>query len=846
MILKLRDHWKLLYRDLSVGTERALDILEAEDYIDAGSLPCDVHMPLIKAGVIKDPVAADYCYDSEWIERKSWWFRRDFTVSDADLSCRNARLVLESLDLFADIFINGRHIGTHESAHFPFTTELKDWLRKGENTLLVRLTAGPERIAKEDYDYLADHVCTEYELGRGDRGEKIRSSLRKPQYVYGWDWGPRIATIGIMKDARIEFLGDVAVTRVQPVTLETGKDAKLRFEIEFESLLPISTQEAEILLELKFEGATVLTKTTGILAVSGINYVDFDAIISNAKLWWPNGAGAQPLYTVEVTVKTAAHTHKADPVRFGIRTVALNLEKYSDNDRRFALRVNGVDIYSKGGDWIPADSLYARVTPEKYETLVREARDCNFNMLRVWGGGIYERDEFYDYCDEYGILLWHDFMFACAMFPDDKESFRNLVAKEIDYQTKRLRRHPCIGLWCGNNENQWLFEEYFGSDRTHLTSGGLHIYNEIIPAITRTNCPEIPYWRSSPYGGKLPNDNEVGDRHHWRECTMSDKMEDRISPESYDTVSSRFVSEYGYIGPCSEATISKYYDGKPVVRNDKIWNLHNNTFEKETVSEGIRKHYTNPDNLTLKDYLQYARLVQGLMYNYSLEAIRFYPRNDGSLFWMYNDTWGEVGWTIIDYYLDRKPSYYYVKRAFAPIKFVLRAPGDKKTVRVMGINDTPAEQTVEVEYGYAGFDGKYDTAKTSITLPAFSKGMVHEFAVPKADLTRGLVFVRGGSAHPAILRTGPFREYQKAESTVSVVSIDTVGKDYRVTLKSSGYSHAVSLGLPADIHLDDDYFDMLPGDTRILTVRDGVGRVEKSSVKPVYLVPGQDWQTGRS
>jgi beta-mannosidase len=226
------------------------------------------------------------------------------------------------------------------------------------------------------------------------------------------------------------------------------------------------------------------------------------------------------------------------------------------------------------------------------------------------------------------------------------------------------------------------------------------------------------------------------------------------------------------------------------------------------------------------------------MYGYSLEAIRFYPRNDGSLFWMYNDTWGEVGWTIIDYYLDRKPSFYYVKRAFAPVKFILRASEDRKTVRVMGVNDTPEDVRLELEYGYVSFEGKYETEKTPLTLGSFSKAIVREFAMPSGDLSRGLVFARGGNAPLAILRTGPFRNYQRVESSVSILNIETAGRDYKVTLKSSGYSHAVSLGLPGDVRLDDGYFDMLPGEIRTITIRDALGKVEQSALKAVYLLPG--------
>jgi beta-mannosidase len=316
-------------------------------------------------------------------------------------------------------------------------------------------------------------------------------------------------------------------------------------------------------------------------------------------------------------------------------------------------------------------------------------------------------------------------------------------------------------------------------------------------------------------------------------------MENRINPEAYDKVTSRFITEYGYIGPCSETTIKKYYGDNPVVHNDRIWNLHNNTFEKATVPEGIRKHYIDPEKLELKDYLQYARLVQGLMYSYSLEAIRFHQKNDGSLFWMYNDTWGEVGWTIIDYYLDRKPSYYYVKRAFAPVKYILRSSPDKKKVQVMGCNDTPLEKKSELEYGFVSFDGTYDTAQKTVCLPAFSKAIVFEFDMPKGDAKRGLVFVRGKDTPLAILRTGPFKNYNPAESEVTVTKVEVKGKDVSVTLRSSGFSHAVSLGLKAAIHLDDEYFDMLPGDVKTVIVKDMAGKLDKAAIKPVFLQPGE-------
>ncbi|MCL2811003.1 MAG: beta-mannosidase [Clostridia bacterium] len=830
----LNEGWRLLHRGLEVSNVSIDEILRADDFIHAGSLPCDVRMPLIRHGIIRDPVVADYCFESEWVEQKSWWFTKEFVIAPQDQHGRSIRLVLESLDLCADIFVNAQHVGSHQSCHYPFETEVSRCVREGKNTLTVRLTAGHEKVAPEQLRYIEDYICTESRDGRGDRGEKARAFLRKPQYVYGWDWAPRIATIGIMKNAFLVIQHNFAITQVHPVTLEAdaeSKRARMRFEVQFDNYKPISTSETTVLLDMRIGDEKVLSLQKEVLAVSGVNFVNFEAEIQNARLWWPSGAGEQPLYTVCVTLKTEDGEYTAEPVQTGIRTVSLNLDKCGEGSRRFAIEVNGIPIYCKGGNWIPADSIYARVTPEKYEALIREARDCNFNMLRVWGGGIYERDVFYDLCDQQGILVWQDLMFACSLYPDDQEWFLRECEREIHYQAKRLRHHPCLALWCGNNENQSIFERYFAGMETGAATGGLVIYNQLAPSILRDISPEIPYWRSSPYGGYWPNDNDVGDRHHWGDCTMNNDMEKRITPEEYDKTTSKFISEYGYIGPCSDKTIGKYYGDNQVIRGDRIWNLHNNTFEKETVPAGIRKHYAEPDALELCDYLQYARLVQGLMYAYSLESIRFYEHSSGSLFWMYNDAWGEVGWTIIDYYLDRKPSYYFVKRAFAPVKLILRPSADQKSVLVMGINDTPEKARLRMEYGYAGFDGAFDTARQEIVVEPFSKGIVAMFDMPKKDKRRGVVFARADGIPLAILRTGDFKDYALAQSAVTIENIQAKGSDYEVTVRSDGYSHAVSFGLDASIRLSDEYFDMLPGDTRTIVLYDAVSKVDKANIQ---------------
>jgi len=835
--LALNNNWMLRGEGLHWGPEMLPAVMCRENGWMSADLPCDVHMPLIENNIIVEPLEADNCYKCEWIEQKSWWFKKVFTADERLLEADIAELTLESLDAEADIFLNGFHLGHHRSAFYAFTKDVGNYLNKGENTLIVRVSSGLERVTEMDIAEINKTIGTEAGNGRMDRGDKRRAFIRKPQYVYGWDWGPRVATCGIMKNVHIGAYDKLAVRGVHVVTKSAAKDAELGFEIEVENLHPFSSMDANLKLEIFLKEEKVAEFEQEVFLRSGINYFNIDAVISDAKLWWPNGMGAQSLYDIRVSAASGQICGEFPVFKYGIRTLKLDLDKINANERLFAFEVNGVKAFCKGANWIPADSVYARVTDEKYDVLIREAKEANFTMLRVWGGGIYERDIFYEKCDEYGIMIWHDFMFACAMYPDNLEWFRNEVENEINYQTKRLRNHSSIVLWSGNNENTWGFDEWWNTDKKAPLYGGAICYNEIAPRIVQNNCPGIPYWNSSPYGGEHPNGNEAGDRHHWHDCTMNPDMEKRIMPEEYDKVKSKFVSEYGYIGPCRKSSIIKYHGGASLDKDGMIWQHHNNTFEKKTVPAGIAKHYAEPDKLDIDEYLLYAGLCQGLMYGYSLEALRFKENCWGSLFWMYDDCWGEVGWTVIDYYLMRKPSFYYVKRAFAAKSLILREKDG--LIKVMGVNDTAERVTFEAEYGYTTFDGKNKKcSKALIILEPYSRSIVLEFEKGWYDFTKGICYVMPVSGEsdvlPATLRACEFRKLCISEAIVKVSDFRQDGNNVEFTVSSDAYAHAVHFGLDEEIHLSDEYFDLLPGENRRVKVYGygATGRLNSEEIKP--------------
>ncbi|MBM7568529.1 beta-mannosidase [Paenibacillus sacheonensis] len=916
MRLQLNEDWRLTDEDLSCGPEEAYRVQRKTDgWLPVAALPCDIHMPLIEQGRIQDPVLADYCFAAEWTEKRSWWFAKGFLVTEDLLASDRLMLHMEALDAEADIWLNGIHLGHHRSAFYPFRRDVRAMLTEGNNELLVRVTSGLEHVSESDIAMTDGTLAEMKNDAVGYRGDQRRANVRKAQFVYGWDWGPRIATTGIVGGVWLEAERAVAIRAVSAVTVRvpsqadgtsdsahspgagsaggapdsahgagsgsaggapvsahgagsgsTGdapvsahgagsgsaggapvsahgagsgsagsgpaaaqaNTARIAFEVEAEQLHPFQTREAELSLRLlRPDGsgeAAVIREP--ICLRSGLNYLAYEADVPDAELWWPNGMGAQPLYTVEASISCGDEIVAYPPFQVGIRTVRINTDSVAatgdEPERQFTLEVNGVPVFCKGGNWIPADAIIARVSDEKYTALVDEAAEANFNMLRIWGGGIYERDIFYEACDARGILIWHDFMFSCGKYPDHLDWFKEEVSREIDYQTRRLRNHPAMALWCGNNENHWGFDEWWNNTRHPAFYGGAVVYNEIAPEWIRRNSPHIPYWNSSPYGGIHPNGNAMGDRHHWHDGTMNPEMARRITPEIYDEVQAKFVSEYGYIGPCRRSSIETYFDGAAIDTSSKVWRLHTNTFEADTVVAGIRKHYADKDDLSLDEYLHYAGLCQSLMYQYSLEAIRSKSFCSGALFWMYNDCWGEVGWTIVDYYLKRKLSYYGVRRAFSPAKLILREQAG--TIEVTAVNETGEAIRETLACGFIAFDGsERQTETVDVVIPARFRGVVHRFA--HADRKGGL-FAAVPTAdpqrmQPAVLRPGDIRTLALPGANVAIAHSAAVGGDLLLTLTADAYAHAVHFELPDDVRLSDHYFDLLPGETRTITIYGG-------------------------
>lgn len=828
--LCLNENWQLHEAPLKWGKEYKSQIDRQTDGWYDCSLPADVRMPLIEAGVIKDPVLSDYCRESEWIEDRSWWFRKTFDGSAVCMEDDIVELVLEGLDTRSDIFINGQFIGCHRNVHYPFVYDVKELLVPGENEIMVRVTSGLEEVAEEDLAELDHAVCLESNNGGEFRGDGRRSFVRRPQYTVGWDWGPKVITIGITGNVCLRSYKTIAIREVHLHTEKLGETARVHAMVNIEDLCFISSKSCDVTVQMVREGAVCAeAKLEKQLLTSGYNYLDLELEVKNPCLWWPNGYGEQPLYEVRVCAACGRDVEEYPAFSFGIRTIQLDTSVISGEDRNFILVVNGKTIYCKGGNWVPNDFIYARVPDEKYHVLTDEAAEANFNMIRVWGGGLYERDLFYELCDQKGLLLWHDFMFACSTYPDHRQWFRDEMRQELDYQTKRLRNHCCMGLYCGTNEVHWIFNSIdnprWGIEFSYEHQYGLRIANLMAKEIIRNNCPQIPYWNSSPYGGELPNDDTVGDVHRWHNALMSKKMEERIEAKDYDTIESKFVSEYGFIGPCCRKSTEEYMDGASMDREGNIWHMHSNVFEKGTVNAAIEKNYLDhPETLSLDDYILYGGMVHGLMYGYSLEAIRFKEHCGGGLFWMYNDAWGEVGWTIIDYYLRRKIPFYAVKRALAHQKFTMRAADGQLVLQ--GANDYPEDLEVSGKLGYVSFDGKVKELRDIVLkVPAGERTYLLKEKLPERDYTAGTVmlYTDSDAIDNIWLRTDDMRQLNFGPNPVRTVEVRQEGEDKLVTVTADGFVHGVYA--EGDYDCSDCYFDLLPGEVKTFRIK-GIGGKE--------------------
>ncbi|HVZ88856.1 MAG TPA: glycoside hydrolase family 2 protein [Polyangia bacterium] len=786
------------------------------------TVPGCVHTDLFAAGKIGDPFYRLNEKDQQWIEHASWEYETTLKVEAATLAREHVELAFAGLDTYAEVFVNGASVLATDNMFRRWRADVKARLRPGDNVVVVRFRS-PIEAVQASYDHLGYHLPA-----NNDQSERMVSMwTRKAPYHYGWDWGPRFVTSGIWR----------------PVTLEAWDGARLDDVQVFQEHLDataatlaikarvVAGQAGRYRVTVTADGGGPVAQVDADLEV-GPNDVNLGARLDKPELWWPNGLGPQRLYTLATTLASEdGQPRDARTTRIGLRT--LEVEHVQDAaGKSFTIKVNGAPVFMKGANWIPADSFVTRMTDARYRQLLQSAADAHMNMVRVWGGGIYEDDRFYALCDELGLLVWQDFMFACSMYPGDAAFIENVRHEAVE-NVRRLRNHPSVALWAGNNEIEaawkgWGWQQKFNLSKTaqdRIARDYKHLFHDVLPAVVAAEDPGRFYTRSSPSA----NDDHVpadklgwGDMHYWGVWHAENPY------EAYSDNISRFMSEYGFQSFPELASVARY------TSRETDWDIASPVMlshQRHPRGNALIKKYMQRDFRTPKDFASFlyvGQVLQATVIKYAAEAHRrAMGRNWGSLYWQLDDCWPVASWSGIDYYGRWKALHYAARRFFAP---VLVSPVDNKgSIEIWGVSDrradTPARLSVRL-LDFAGHElGRHDQ---DITLAGNASRLYEAFR--RQDLLKGqdprrvmLVAEISHSGRPIARNLFWFDKAKDLELPNPQLRVDaTPSTDgtFTVTAHADALARAVHLDSGAvDGFFDDNYFDLLPGETAIVTFR---------------------------
>jgi beta-mannosidase len=658
----LHDNWKVKIGNCSADQDTNHINGETLQNWFTATVPGTIHTDLLNSGKIKDPFFSDNERGLQWIGECDWVYKTMFDLTE-EMNKDNLFLTFEGLDTIAHVKLNGQSLGDTNNMFRQFRFPVKEYVKSKNNNLQVTFKSPLQsgRELNEKYGHLFS------------ARNKERTYLRKTQYSFGWDWGPAFPTVGMWRPVYLEQLDDVWIDSVRFDTLAI-KDSSATIQIQVDLGGNI---EDEYTLNCQLVHNEQIIKESRSISSPGVIEVE----IKNPKLWWPNGHGDQPLYDLEVTLLKDDHILDQSQRKVGIRNIELVQE---ENEKQvFYFKINGEPIYMKGANWIPSDSFIPRIDDSTYESLIRMARDAGMNILRIWGGGIYEQPIFYDLCDRLGILIWQDFMFACSSYPDN-DFFVENAKNEAEEKVKELQHHPSILIWCGNNENEWIW--YRVGLGSYKDMPGYNLFHHDLKKITMDLDPHRPYWPTTPFGNEDdPNTEESGNRHSW------DIWSRWIDYQEVENDTSLFVSEFGFQGPANINTLNSVIRKENRHIQDEIFEFHNKQDEgNERLFKFLSGHL--PVVSEWEDFIYLTQLNQGFALKTCLDHWRGrWPATAGSIIWQLNDCWPVTSWSLVDSHLDMKLAYYFVKNTFAdPAMFIKKQDNN---VKIMLVNDSITDFT---------------------------------------------------------------------------------------------------------------------------------------------------------
>lgn len=662
------------------------------------TVPGSVHTDLLAAGIVVDPYLDDHERLLGWIGRTDWQYATRFAWRPDGRERHD--LVFDGLDTVAEVRLNGAVLGSTANMHRSYRFDVSALLVEGDNDLVVRFTAP---VPYADRQSLV--------LGyRPQVNQHPFNAMRKMACSFGWDWGPDTATSGIWRPVRLESWSGARLAAVQVHASVTGLGADseaglLRVTAAVERSAPGTRGLA---LAVTIAGVSVRVPVEGDRAV-----VDLD--VPCVDLWWPRTHGDQPLYDVDLELVSDIAVLDRAGRRVGFRTAALEMEP-DDQGTSFRFVVNGVPVWVRGANWIPDDAFPHRVTRERYAQRIEQAIAANMNLLRVWGGGIYESDDFYDLCDERGLLTWQDFLFACAAYAEE-EPLRSEVEAEVRENIARLGHHASLVLWNGSNENIWGFHDWSWEQRLEGRTWGLGYYTELLPRLVAELDPDCSYTPSSPWSGSLdvhPNDPRHGSMHEWELWNRQDW------PHYRDTVP-RFMAEFGWQGPPAWSTLTRAISDDPLTPESPGMLVHQKAMQgNDKLTDGLVAHVPLPG--AMEDWHWAMSWNQAMAVRTAVEHYRSWgPRCMGAVVWQLNDCWPVTSWAAVDGDGRAKPLLHALRRAYADRLLTFQPRGQRGDLVVAVVNDSPEPWRGDMVVRRVRYHGvEVDAVKIPVEVPARS------------------------------------------------------------------------------------------------------------------------------
>jgi beta-mannosidase len=767
------------------------------------SVPGGVHTDLITLGRIADPFVSDNEKRFKWVAEADWEYRRSFRCSDEILAQDKILLVCDGLDTLATVMINGTRLGQTDNMFRQYRWEVKELLFSGENELHI-LFESPVRCAGQ---LQANRI-----LPGVPQAIPGGPHLRKAPCQFGWDWGPQLPPIGTWKDIRLEGYNQARLSEVHLRQQHSGGQVELLVKARLErwGLSPLS-----LAVHMSSPAGEKFDETQ---AVGASGEVLLQIPIHNPQLWWPNGYGEQPLYQVEVILLdgNSINSEPLDRQHYQVGLRSIELSQQADQwGHSFVFVVNNVLIFAKGANWIPADSFPTRISEDSLEGLIRSAVATHQNMLRVWGGGFYEDEHFYDLCDRYGILVWQEFIFSCSIYPLDDPVFLENVLQEVIDNVRRLRHRACLAVWCGNNEMEWGWVDWGWNnpELQGLKAAYDQFFHHTLPSWCLAEDPDHAYWPSSPSSNipfDNPNSQNQGDCHYW------DVWHGRKPFSAYRSQYPRFMSEFGFQALPPLATIRTYADEADWNMTSYIMEQHQKNASGNSLMVGqMLDTFRLPKDFASLVYLSMVLQAEGI--RYGVEHWRRHPeRVAGTLYWQLNDCWPVASWSSLDYFGRWKALHYTARRFYAPL--LLTIEDNPPEMGVYITNDTLESWAGSVEWRLETLDGQQLAAgKADANVAAQSASQVckEDFSdYLSEDNLRQTVFVasmlsEGGSLIGLqVAFFAPIKHLTLADPHITS-KISAGERQLNIDLASDSLALLVELKLgEEDVVFSDNYFNL--------------------------------------